>query len=87
MIPKQELERILKLKGTERYFVFEAWTVADMLKLLEWYTNALDTSNQALKQISSFDEGAEVTSKFDEPYAAKIARNALQSTNPEVEHE
>ncbi len=48
--------------------------VSDALKKLQLGINALST-------IAAWGEGSEVTSRFDEPHAARIARAAIETIN------
>jgi hypothetical protein len=40
----------------------------------------------ALIQIASYDEGPEVTSAFDEPHSARVARKALEEWEETQKH-
>lgn len=66
--------------------VFQNYTTADGLINATKLTKDVTNFRAALEKIACYSQGETVTSSFDEPHAARIAREALETKDDERRH-
>lgn len=73
-ITADEIRRAIKQQSDHRYERAELQALFTSLNIMR---DENDRLRSALDKIAAWDEGEEVTGSFDEPNAARIARDAL----------